>query len=87
MRDSFNNYFTKTDHSIGTRYNTNTRRLPNIKTEYARKSFYYTTAKAYNDLPLEIKNGKLSNKIENHVEKSFFCLENRAGLEGSQTKL
>ena len=30
-------------------------KLPIIKTEYARKGFFYMAAKTYNDLPLNIR--------------------------------
>ena len=29
--------------------------LPRIKTEYARKGFYYMGAKLYNDLPIDVR--------------------------------
>ena len=56
----FHNYFTIINHEKKTRNNDCLLRLPKIRTEYARKSFFFMGAKVYNDLPAEIR------KTENH---------------------
>ena len=60
--EQLQNYFTLQEHERQTRNNNYTLKLPRIKTEYARKSFMFMSAKVYNELPLELR------KIENHKE-------------------
>ena len=57
-----NDFFIVQDHEKVTRNTQNSVKLPFIKTEYARKSFYFTGAKIYNELPLEIR--KITNLTE-----------------------
>ena len=54
----FQNYFSLIEHDKETRNNNCTLRLPNIKKEYARKSFLYMGAKMYNELPLDVRQTK-----------------------------
>ena len=49
-------------HEKETRNNHYKLRLPNIKIEYARKSFLYVGAKVYSELPLDIR------RTETHKE-------------------
>jgi hypothetical protein len=53
--ENFQNYFSVIDHTIATRNNKHLLRLPKVKTEYARKSFYFCGAKEYNKLPLNLR--------------------------------
>lgn len=53
--ESFNNYFTVQQHKHNTRNNFSSINLPSIKTEYARKGFYYMAAQIYNELPIDIR--------------------------------
>ena len=43
------------EHIKMTRNNKCLATLPRIKTEYARKGFYYMGAKLYNDLPIDVR--------------------------------
>ena len=56
---NFKEYFEKLNYKQLTRNNGYLLKLPKIRLEYARGSFYYMGAKLYNDLPLEI------HKIDN----------------------
>ena len=46
-------------------------RLPNIKTEYVRKSFFFMGAKVYNNFPIEICKTKKHEDFENLLEDHF----------------
>ena len=61
----FHDYFTIINHEKRTRNNDCLLRLPKIRTEYARKSFFFMGAKVYNDLPAEIR--KTENQ-QNFIE-------------------
>ena len=50
VMDSFKQYSVLYKHNKNTRNNAKIN-IPNIKTEYVRKSFYFTGAKIYNTLP------------------------------------
>ena len=52
--DIFKDYFAIQGHGKETKNATNSLKMPKIRTEYAWKSFYYTGAKIYNELPLKI---------------------------------
>ena len=64
-------HFIVQEHENVTRNTQNGVKLPFIKTEYARKSFYFTGATIYNELPLEI--GKITNSTEfkNRLKEHF----------------
>ena len=53
--DNFTKYFELFEHDVNTRNNCKMIRLPKVKLEFARKSFYYSGAKIYNELPLIIR--------------------------------
>ena len=53
--ENFDDFFTKIEHSQNTRNNKYLLRLPNLRTEFAKKSAQFMAAKMYNDQPLEIK--------------------------------
>lgn len=57
----FQNYFHAQDHEMNTRNNRKLITIPKIKTEYARKSFYFMGAKIYNTLPLEARSLGMSD--------------------------
>jgi hypothetical protein len=46
-------------------------RLNIIKTEYARRSFYYMGAKVYNERPLEIRKAESTNDFEKQLNEHF----------------
>ena len=49
--ENFDDYFTKIEHSQNTRNNKYLLRLPDLRTEFAKKSAQFMAAKMYNDLP------------------------------------
>ncbi len=53
--DALKNHFLTHAHTKTTRNNKCLATLPSIKTEYARKGFYYMGAKLYNDLPKDLR--------------------------------
>jgi hypothetical protein len=50
--DPFKNYFIIQQHKQNTRNNSLSLKIPSIKTEYARKGFYFMAAQIYNGFPL-----------------------------------
>ena len=58
-------------HGKETRNATNSLKMPKIRTEYARKSFYYTGAKIYNELPLKIRKITNATAYENSLKDHF----------------
>ena len=65
--DTFKDHFTIQNHGKDTRNADHSLKMIKIRIEYARKSFYYTGAKIYNELPLKIR--KITNATE--YEKSI----------------
>ena len=55
MCTNFDNYFEIKTGGINTRNNNLFLKLPKVKLEFAKQSFYYLGAKIYNDLPIEIR--------------------------------
>ena len=53
--ENFHNYFSLLQHSHNTRGNNILLKLPRVKLEFERKSFYLLGAKTYNDLPNRIR--------------------------------
>ena len=53
--DNFKTYFELHNHSIRTRNNKKLVKLPKVKLEFGKKAFKFQGAKAYNDLPLSIR--------------------------------
>ena len=54
VSSSLQKYFTVINHNKETRNNAYLLRLPAVKTEYARRSFFFMGAKVYNELPIEV---------------------------------
>ena len=52
---NFHQYFQVISHSISTRNNNSSIRLPAFKTEYGRQSTSFLAGKIFNDLPIEIR--------------------------------
>ena len=67
----FEDHFIVQDHEKVTRNTQNSVKLPFIKTEYARKSFYFTGAKIYNELPLEIRKITNSTDFKKRLKEDF----------------
>lgn len=64
---NFENYFELLNNN--TRNNGKLLRLPRIKLESSRKSFYYNGAKAYNELPLIIRKAESKNEFLTLMKK------------------
>ena len=52
---NFINYFELQNHEFNTRNNAAAIKLPKVKLSCAKKAFYFTGAKTYNDLPMNIR--------------------------------
>ena len=71
----FQDSFKISNYRYQTRNNAKMLKLPVIKIEYARKSFYFTGTNIYNTLPLvrEIENiNKFKRFVEHHLPISCF---------------
>ena len=66
---NFVNYFTLIDHSRGTRNNKCSIRLPSIKFESTRNSFFFSRAYVYNKLPKELRSEANFNNFINLLNK------------------
>ena len=53
--DSFHSYFEMISHTMNTRNNQYSLRLPKVKLNYAKNAFYFMGATIYNKLPLRIR--------------------------------
>ena len=53
--ETFDNYFILQKHNKNTRNNNYSVRLPRVKLELARQSFYFYGEKLYNELPVGIR--------------------------------
>ena len=71
--ENFNNYFTTNDHQRVTRNAGYLLNLPILKLEFARKSFAYSGAKLYNDLPVNIRKETNFNKYLTKVNDFYLC--------------
>lgn len=73
------NYFEFTKHTANTRKNQISVKLPRVKLSCAKKAFYFSGAKVYNGLPVEIHNigdyDGFASKLEVHflkINDNFF---------------
>ena len=69
---NFVNYFTLIDHSRGTRNNKCSIRLPSIKLESTRNSFFFSGAYVYNKLPKELRSEANFNNFIDLLNKYEF---------------
>ena len=69
--DIFRGYFEVQEHETKTRNNQCLLKLPRIRTEYARKSFRFMSAKIYNELPIEIRKTESFSDYNNLLKKHF----------------
>eukprot|EP00794_Sanderia_malayensis_P001559 gene1559-1719_t len=69
--DIFKDHFTIQDDGKETRNANNSLKMPQIRPEYARKSFYYTGAKIYNELPPNIRKTTNTTEYENSLKGHF----------------
>ena len=64
-------YFTVINHNKETRNNAYLLRLPAVKTEYARRSFFFMGAKVYNELPIEVRKAENFHTFEKLLHDYF----------------
>jgi len=67
----FKNYFQLNVHERVTRNNNFSIKLPKIKLEVGRQSFYYYGAQLYNDLPLEVRKEGAHISFNNKLSRIF----------------
>jgi len=65
-------YFEKNVHSKKTRNASNLLKLPKIKLEVARGSFFYMGAKLYNELPLDTRKSCSFNDFKRKIKSNIF---------------
>ena len=68
---NFKGYFTQTRHDLRTRNNGHLLRLPAVKLNVAKRSFYFMGAELYNDLPLDIRKVKDYNECVKRLNSYF----------------
>ena len=69
--ENFKDYFEINKHDKCTRNKNKLIKLPKIRLEYGRKSFYYTGSKLYNSLPLDLRNIQSFSEFASQVDKFF----------------
>ena len=69
--ENFENYFKLQQHSIGTRNNNVSIKLPKVRTEYGKRSVKFIGAQVYNSLPLNIRKSENLGEFKRGV-KNFF---------------
>jgi hypothetical protein len=67
----FNEYFTMISYEKGTRNNNCMLRLPCVKLEVAKQSFYFGGAKLYNALPLDLRSVQTLEKFRKGLKELF----------------
>ena len=72
---NFTGYFEHLQHQKSTRQNGFSIKLPRVRLEYARNSYYYYGAKVYNEIPLNIRQadsyGKFKHLLKAHLKIIF----------------
>lgn len=67
----FKNYFERLVHSKATRNNGISVKLPKVRLEFGKKSFYYQGAKTFNNLPAELRSLDSRLKFKNKLRDYF----------------
>lgn len=67
----FKNYFERLIHSKATRNNGISVKLPKVRLEFGKKSFYYQGAKTFNNLPAELRSLDSRLKFKNKLRDYF----------------
>ena len=68
---NFENYFTRLNHSLHTRGNKSSIKLPKVRTESGRKSFSFQGGLVFNELPREIRNETSIVRFKNKCKEYF----------------
>ena len=69
--ENFNNYFTILSHKKQTRNNHVALKLPKVRTEFAKKSVFFSAAKLYNELPNNIRHVSCESKFRSLLNNHF----------------
>ena len=69
----FKNYFERMLHSKATRNNGLSVKLPKVRLEFGKKSFYYQGAKTFNNLPVDLRSTDSRLKFKNKLRDYFNC--------------
>ena len=65
------NYFEMINHNNNTRNNRKMLRVPRVRLAFAKKSFYFTGAILYNDLPINIRSTEVYSKYKSLLDEYF----------------
>ena len=68
---NFKDYFELFEHNFNTRNNFKMIRLPKVRLEFGRKSFYYSGAKIYNELQLNIRTAESYSEFKKLLKGHF----------------
>ena len=69
--EAFQGYFNIYDHTVRTRNHQSLLKIPEIKTEFARKSVRFMGATIYNDLPIQVRRTKSPIAYERSLKQHF----------------
>ena len=69
--NNLKNYFEITNHTVNTRNNQISLKLPKVKLSCAKKAFYFIGAKAYNNIPKNIRDISNFNNFTNTLKTHF----------------
>ena len=68
---NFEKYFTRLNHSLHTRGNKSSIKLPKVRTESDWKSFSFQGGLVFNELPQEIRNETSTVRFKNKCKEYF----------------
>ena len=71
--DAMKDYFVINAHGKNTRNDQHLVKLPQVKTEFGRKGFYYLAGKEFNDLPLSARKIESRLLFRRFLENHFIC--------------
>ncbi len=69
--DVFHEHFQKVDHQKATRGNGKNLKIPKVKTESAKRGFYFYGVKVYNALPTHLKTEKFYLPFKQGIKEHF----------------
>ena len=69
--ENFAEYFSLLSHEKRTRNNSISLNLPSVRTQFSKRSVYFSVAKLYNDLPVQIRQLDSFEKFRNSINTFF----------------
>ena len=69
--DVFHDHFEKVDHQKATRVNGRNLKIPKVKTESAKRGFYYSGVRIYNALPTHLKTERFYLPFKQGLKEHF----------------